>query len=101
MKTGLWEKLQSKYVFANNVRQVLQFVESGNVQAGLVYITDAKTSSKVKVVQTISDSLHDPITYPIAVVNRSPNQAEARAYTEFLASDAAKTVFRSYGFVPL
>jgi len=97
-KQGLWESLQSKYVLANNVRQVLQFVESGNAQAGLVYITDAKTTSRVKVTQTIPANLHDPIVYPIAVVKTSKDPATAKNFSQFLSSSTARRVFTRYGF---
>ncbi|MBM0741960.1 molybdate ABC transporter substrate-binding protein [Phormidium sp. CLA17] len=97
-KQGLWNSLKPKFVLANNVRQVLQFVESGNVQAGLVYATDAKTSNKVKVVQVIPASLHTPITYSIAVVKRSKNQTSARTFIQFLSSSKAKQIFQKYGF---
>lgn len=97
-KQGLWEPLQSKYVLANNVRQVLQFVESGNAQAGLVYLTDAKTSDQVKIVETIDAKLHDPIVYPIAVIKASKHPTIAQQFSEFLSSDAARAIFSKYGF---
>jgi len=97
-KQGLWNSLQPKFVLANNVRQVLQFVESGNVQAGLVYATDAKTSNKVKVVQVIPANLHTPIVYSIAVVKRSKSQTSARTFIQFLSSSKVKQIFQKYGF---
>jgi molybdate transport system substrate-binding protein len=97
-KQGLWNSLKPKFVLANNVRQVLQFVESGNVQAGLVYATDAKNSNKLKVVQVIPANLHTPIIYPIAVVKRSNNQTSARNFIQFLSSNQAKQIFQKYGF---
>ena len=100
-KSGVWEQIQSKLVFGNNVRQVLQFVESGNAQAGIVYATDAKTSNKVKIVQTINAELHEPIVYPIAVLQKSENQATAKAYLQFLISEPAKLIFEKYGFSTL
>ncbi|MEI6328311.1 MAG: molybdate ABC transporter substrate-binding protein [Pseudanabaena sp.] len=94
----LLQDVQSKFVLGNNVRQVLQFVESGNAQAGIVYATDAKTSTKVKVVQVIDAKLHKPIVYPIAVIQKSTNQPSAKSYLEFLSSEPAKTIFEKYGF---
>ncbi|MFN5301494.1 MAG: molybdate ABC transporter substrate-binding protein, partial [Pseudanabaena sp.] len=100
-KLELLQDLQSKFVLGNNVRQVLQFVESGNAQAGIVYVTDAKTSTKVKVVQVIDAKLHKPIVYPIAVLQKSSNQPSAKSYLEFLSSEPAKTIFEKYGFSTL
>jgi molybdate transport system substrate-binding protein len=100
-KLELLQDVQSKFVLGNNVRQVLQFVESGNAQAGIVYATDAKTSTKVKVVQVIDAKLHKPIVYPIAVLQKSSNQPSAKSYLEFLSSEPAKTIFEKYGFSTL
>lgn len=100
-KLELLQDVQSKFVLVNNVRQVLQFVESGNAQAGIVYATDAKTSTKVKVVQVIDDKLHKPIVYPIAVLQKSANPTSAKSYLEFLSSEPAKTIFEKHGFSPL
>ncbi len=95
---GLWTQLKSKYVLASNVRQVLQFVEAGNADAGLVYLTDAKVTNQVKIAQTIPASLHTPIVYPIAVLKNSCNQTASRNFVQFLFSSAARKVFQKYGF---
>jgi molybdate transport system substrate-binding protein len=100
-KLELFKDLQSKFVLGNNVRQVLQFVESGNAQAGIVYATDAKTSTKVKVVQVIDAKLHKPIVYPIAIIQKSSNQSSAKSYLDFLSSEPAKNIFEKYGFSTL
>ncbi|MBD2327927.1 molybdate ABC transporter substrate-binding protein [Alkalinema sp. FACHB-956] len=97
-KQGLWKTLQAKYVLANNVRQVLQFVESGNAQAGLVYLTDAKTTNQVKIVETIADNLHDPIVYPIAVIKTSKHPEAATDFSNFLSSPIAQNRFTQAGF---
>jgi molybdate transport system substrate-binding protein len=98
-KEKLAELLQPKLVLANNVRQVLQFVESGNAQAGMVYYTDAKNARQIKIVQRIPDSLHEPIVYPIAVVKNSKNSEAAKKFIQFLSSPEANKIFvNKYGF---
>ena len=97
-KLRLWQQLQPKLVLGNNVRQVLTFVESGNVDAGIVYATDAKASDKVTVRLTAAENLHSPIVYPLAVIRNSRNPAVAKMFVEFLAGDRAKIVFQKYGF---
>ncbi len=97
-KLGLWQQLQPKLVLGNNVRQVLTFVESGNVDAGIVYATDAKASDKVTVRLTAAENLHSPIVYPLAIIKNSRNPAVAKMFVEFLAGDRAKIVFQKYGF---
>ncbi|BAZ80530.1 molybdenum ABC transporter periplasmic molybdate-binding protein [Sphaerospermopsis kisseleviana NIES-73] len=98
-KLKIWDHIKSKLVFANNVRQVLSFVESGNADAGLVYSTDAKISNKVKVVVAADEKYHSPIIYPLAILKRSKNVDTAKNFSQFLASDKAKAVFRKYGFI--
>lgn len=95
---GILSQVRPKFVLGNNVRQVLAAVESGNVDAGLVYSTDARTSQQVKVVATAAENLHSPIVYPVAVLKSSKNIAAAREYVQFLFSDRAKTLFKKYGF---
>lgn len=98
---GILEQIRPKLVFGNNVRQVLTFVESGNAEAGVVYTTDARTSSKVKVAVTAPANSHSPIIYPVAVIKSSKNQAAARAFVQFLSTSQAKAVFTKYGFTAL
>lgn len=95
----LYDQVKSKLVFANNVRQVLAAVESGNAQAGIVYATDAKISNKVKVVITADKKFHSPIIYPVAVIKGSKNIPTAKEFVQFLSSSQAKTVLRKYGFI--
>ncbi|MCC5605347.1 molybdate ABC transporter substrate-binding protein [Nostoc sp. CHAB 5834] len=95
----LYDQVKSKFVFGNNVRQVLAAVESGNAQAGIVYATDAKTSNKVKVVVTADEKLHSPIVYPLAVIKGSKNISAAKQFVQFLSGSQSKTILRKYGFI--
>jgi molybdate transport system substrate-binding protein len=98
-KLKIWNQVKPKLVFANNVRQVLASVETGNAEAGLVYVTDAKISNKVKIVVAADEKYHSAIIYPLAVVKRSKNLAAAKEFSQFLSSEQAKTVFKKYGFI--
>jgi molybdate transport system substrate-binding protein len=94
----LWEKLSGKLVLAKDVRQVLTYVETGNADAGLVYATDARRSSKVRVVAIAPESTHEPIVYPVAAVRGSRNQEAARKFIDYLAGPATQAIFRKHGF---
>ncbi|MEH2405480.1 molybdate ABC transporter substrate-binding protein [Nostoc sp.] len=98
-KLKLYDRVKSKLVFANNVRQVLAAVESGNAEAGLVYATDAKISNKVKVVVAADDKFHSPIVYPMAVIKSSKNIPAAKEFIEFLSGIEVKTVLKKHGFI--
>lgn len=92
------DSIKSRIIYAKDVRQVLTYVETDNVEAGIVYATDARTSQQVRVAATASPQSHQPITYPIAVLKSSKNQAAARAFSQYLSSSQAKAVFKKYGF---
>lgn len=98
-KLKIWSAIKSKLVFANNVRQVLASVETGNADAGLVYITDAKISAKVKIVVIADEKYHSPIIYPLAVIKSSKNVDAAKKFSQFLSSNQAKAVFKKYRFI--
>lgn len=93
-----YDKLTPKLVYGKNVRQVLFYVETGNVDAGIVYSTDAKISDKVTVTDTAPKGSHSPIIYPVAVVKESKNPEEAQKFINFLLSEKAQAVFEDYGF---
>jgi molybdate transport system substrate-binding protein len=95
---NLSDKLTSKFIFAKDVRQVLFYVETGNVDAGLVYATDAKISDKVKVVATAPENSHSPLIYPVAAIENSQHPEAAAAFIQFLFSESAQELFRKYGF---
>ncbi|VTU16647.1 molybdate ABC transporter substrate-binding protein [Variovorax sp. PBL-E5] len=94
---NLWRPLEPKFVQADSVRQVLDYVSRGEVEAGFVYRTDAAImGDKVKVVLT--PSAHVPVTYPIAVVGESKEKALARDFIAFMSTDAAQKVLTRFGF---
>jgi molybdate transport system substrate-binding protein len=95
---NMYDKLQPKLVFAKDVRQVLTYVETGNVDAGMVYTTDAKSSDQVSIVATAPAGSHSPIVYPIAVIKDSKNPEAAKGFVSFLSSNTAKSLFERYGF---
>ena len=97
-KSELWQPLQHKLVFAKDVRQVLAFVETQNVAAGLVYASDAQASTGVVVVEELDPELHDPIIYPAGVIAASDHVEVAEEFWRYLQSSEAAKVFESYGF---
>ncbi|MCQ6557292.1 molybdate ABC transporter substrate-binding protein [Paenibacillus mendelii] len=95
---NLWDGLQSKIVQAKDVRQVLQYVETGNVDVGFVYKTDALTSSKVKVAFKVDPKSYSPVNYPIGIVKATKHAQEAEDFYAYLQTDEALDVFIKYGF---
>jgi molybdate transport system substrate-binding protein len=93
------DQIKTKEVIENDVRGVLSAVESGNADAGIVYITDAMTSTKVKVVANAPDDINAQIVYPVAVISASKNANAAEDYVTFLSTEQAQAVFEKYGFI--
>jgi len=98
---GLWERLQPKLVFAENVRQVLDYVARGEVDAGFVYTTDAATRAQgVKEAFRPPEDSYRPVIYPGAVVAASKQAALGRAFLDLLGSPQGRTVLSRFGFQP-
>ncbi len=95
---GVTAGVRPKLIMGSDVRQVLSYVESGNVDAGIVYSTDARTSSKVTVVADAPDGINARVAYPAAVMRASKNPDAAKDYLKFLFSIQARGVFEKYGF---
>ena len=87
-----------KTVYAKDVRQALNYVESGNVDAGIVYLSDAKSSPQVKIVKTAPENTHKSVVYPIAVLKSSKNADAAKDFIQFVSNNQAKTAFENQGF---
>jgi len=98
---GLWDQIKPKVVPVQDVRATLASVESGNVEAGFVYKTDAAISKKVKIVYEVPIDKGPKIIYPIAIVKESKRKDAARDFLNYVQSPAAKETFKKYGFVIL
>lgn len=94
---GLWQKLQDKFIPAQNVRQVLDYVARNEVDVGFVYESDAKLfSDKVKILYRVP--LPKPVQYPVALVKNTQNPNQAKAFMDLLFSVKGQRIFRQYGF---
>jgi molybdate transport system substrate-binding protein len=98
---GILDLVKPKAVYGKDVRQVLSYVATGNVDAGIVYLSDAKVSDDVKVVATALEDSHSPVVYPIAVLQDSANPEAAKELEDFLFTPEAKTVFEKYGLIAI
>ncbi|MGO9611450.1 MAG: molybdate ABC transporter substrate-binding protein [Dissulfurispiraceae bacterium] len=96
---GITQKIQGKLIYAENVRQVLDYVARGEVDAGIVYSTDALVRSKdVMVVAVAPEASHKPVLYPIAIVKGTENEAAAKGLISFILSPEGRRILEKYGF---
>jgi molybdate transport system substrate-binding protein len=98
-RTGVWASVAPKVVPVENVRAALAAVEAGNADAAVVYRTDAAISKRVRVAYAVPAADGPAIDYPFAVTSDAANAAAAKRFLGFLRSDAARAVFRRYGFI--
>ncbi len=95
---GVFEKIEPRLVYAENVRQVAELVGRGEVDAGIVYTTDVTPDLAGTSVLDVPGRLHKPIVYEGAVVQDAKSAERARAFLEFLASEAGRSAFKTAGF---
>ncbi len=97
-KLQVWETVKEKAVMPKDIHSVLTYVETGNVEAGIVFSTVAAASDKVKVAAIAPLNSHEPIIFPGAVVSSAKHPKEAEAFLQYLTSSDGMAVFTNYGF---
>jgi molybdate transport system substrate-binding protein len=96
---GIKQKIKDKLIYAENVRQVLDYVARGEVDAGIVYSTDALVRTKdVTVVAIAPEESHKTVVYPIALVKGTKNESLAKAFIDLIRSKEGSTILIKYGF---
>ncbi|MDE2118043.1 MAG: molybdate ABC transporter substrate-binding protein [Betaproteobacteria bacterium] len=98
---GVWEKMQSKLVYGENVAQAAQFVQSGNAQVGIIALSLALSPELAKhgSYALISDKLHQSLEQGFIVTRRAADNALAREFARFMSSKEARAIMTRYGFV--
>jgi molybdate transport system substrate-binding protein len=100
-KEKLWSQIEPKVVPVDNVRAALAAVESGNIEVGMVFKTDAAISKKVKIAYEVPANKGPKISYPVAITKHAKQVESAKKFVEYLASDDAAKIFTRYGFIVL
>ena len=98
-KLGIWDKVSARVIPIENVRATLAAVETGNVDAGIVYKTDALISKKAKVAYEVPAADGPAITYPVALVAGGKNAGAAKKFLDYLETAASLKTFEKYGFI--
>jgi molybdate transport system substrate-binding protein len=94
---NLWDAVQSKLVFGNSVRQVLDYLRRGEVDAGLIYATDAVIGGDaVRVVEALETQT--PIVYPVAITADTSKKDVAKIFLDFILTERGQTILQEFGF---
>jgi molybdate transport system substrate-binding protein len=96
MKAGVWERLQPKLVLGENIRQTLQFIQTGNAEAGIVALSVARVPEVSY--RLIDARLHAPLKQALAIIQGTPHEAAARAFIRFLQGPAGRSIMQRDGF---
>lgn len=98
---GLWEKVQSKLVFGENISQTAQYVQSGNAQVGIIALSLVLNPelSKKGGYFLIPDNLHNPLEQGYIITKQAANKSLAKKFADFMDSKQVRGVMTKYGFV--
>jgi len=98
---GIWDEMEKFIIYGKDVTEVLTWVASGNVDAGMVYSTDASLTDKVRIVAYAPEESHSKIIYCAAVINGSKEEKAGIEFINYLLSQKAQEIFFKYGFLPV
>jgi molybdate transport system substrate-binding protein len=97
ISAGVWEKIENKIVYGENVRQTLQFIQTGDAQVGIVALSIADVPEITWTL--IDDALHNPLDQALGVVTGSPHREEAKRFADFINGPIGRPIMQKYGFV--
>ena len=95
-KAGIWDTVKPKLVYADNIRQTLQYAETGNVEVAIVALSLSQQSKGRWTL--IPEELHQPIDQGLAVIKSTRNEAAARAFANFVTGARGREILAKYGF---
>src|SRR5262245_25304185 len=95
-RAGLWEAVKPKLVFGENIRQTMQYAQTGNVEVAFVSLSLTAESDGQWVL--IPEELHNPLDQAFAVMRGTKNEAGARAFAAFVVGEQGQAIMKRYGF---
>lgn len=101
MSLGLWEKVEKKLVYGENIAQAAQFVTSGNAQIGILALSIAMNPELLKKGRylLIPDTLHAPLEQGYVITKRAADNKLARKFADFMEEKLSRTIMKKYGFI--
>jgi molybdate transport system substrate-binding protein len=96
IKAGLWEQIQGKLVYGESVTQAMQYVQTGNAQAGIIALSLADMPGITYTM--IGEELYSPLLQKLAIVTGSPHKENAEAFALFINGDIGRPIMEKYGF---
>lgn len=97
-KLGMWTEIEKEAIYQKDVTAVLTIVDSGEIETGVVYSSDALTLKNGFIIEEFAADTHDPIVYPAAIIKETKDKEEAEKFLKYLQNDTSKEIFEKYGF---
>ncbi|MBI5047763.1 MAG: molybdate ABC transporter substrate-binding protein [Deltaproteobacteria bacterium] len=97
LKLELWDKLKPKLVYGENIRQALQYLQTGDVPVGIIALSVANVSEITYM--PIDNTLHNPINQAAAVIKKTKAEKEAREFIHYVNSPIGRPIMKKYGFL--
>ena len=98
---SILDTVKSKAIYGSDVRNVLSWAETGEIDCGIVYETDAKIANNINIITQAPEGSHRKVIYPIAIVSSSENKEEAKKFIDYISTEDSMKVFEKYGFSPV
>lgn len=98
---SILDTVKAKAVYGSDVRNVLSWAETGEIDCGIVYETDAKIANNINIITQAPEGSHRKVIYPIAIVSSSKNKEEAKKFIDYISTENSIKVFEKYGFSPV
>ena len=95
---SILDTVKQKAVYGSDVRNVLSWVRTGEVDCGIVYATDAQIANDINIIAEAPEGTHKKVIYPIATIKSSANKEEAKKFIDYISNDKAAEIFKNYGF---
>ena len=98
---GMWDKVQSRLVFGENIAQTAQYVQSGNAQVGIIALALAVNPELAKKggYYLIPDNLHNPLEQGFIITKLGANKPLAKQFSDYMGSKQVRSIMTKYGFV--
>ena len=97
-KLDMWNEIEKEAIYQKDVTAVLTIVDSGEIETGVVYSSDALTLKNGFIIEEFAADTHDAVVYPAAIIKETKNKEEAEKFLKYLQNDASKEIFEKYGF---
>ena len=99
--SGLWEKVEPKLVYGENIAHAVQFAQTGNAQVGIIALALAINPelSKRGGYWLIPEKLHEPLEQGFIITKRAEGNTLAKRFADYISSKPARAVMTKYGFV--